>query len=321
MADLVLKVMSRRLRFIPDGGALVEVTCRTLQGRFLLKPTPDLRSVIFGILGRAQRLYPVDVHAFVFLSNHYHLLLSVKDARRLAQFMNYLNSNLAREAGRLHGWEGRFWSRRYQAIVVSEQEAAQVDRLRYLLSHGCKEGLVARPQDWPGAHCARSLIGEDRPEGLWFDRTREYSARARGERCSRLQYATRVRLRLEFLPCWSHLSRSGYEERIRKLLAQIEEESSVRLQVEGARPAGVARVLSQNPHARPHRLKKVQAPAFHAATKAARRELLDGYRWFVDAYRRAAEKLRRGERGVAFPAGCFPPRLPFVEWTSGLKPG
>ena len=94
----VLRCMARRLRFIPEGGALVEVTCRTVQGRFLLKPTNELRSIVIGVLARAQKLYPVELHAFVFLSNHYHLLLSVDNALRLARFMNYLNSNLAREA-------------------------------------------------------------------------------------------------------------------------------------------------------------------------------------------------------------------------------
>ena len=89
--------MARRLRFIPEGGALVEVTCRTIQGRFLLKPTAELKPLILGVLGRAQRLYPLEIHAFVFLSNHYHLLLNVETALQLAQFMNYFNSNLARE--------------------------------------------------------------------------------------------------------------------------------------------------------------------------------------------------------------------------------
>ena len=109
--------MSKRLRFIPEGGALVEVTCRTIQGRFLLKPSEELRPIVIGVLARAQKLYPIQLHAFVFLSNHYHLLLSAQNAHQLVRFMNYLNSNLAREAGRVHGWREKFWGRRYQAIV------------------------------------------------------------------------------------------------------------------------------------------------------------------------------------------------------------
>ena len=62
--------MGRKLRYIPDGGALVEVTCRTLHGRLLLRPSPELNDIAAGILGRAQRLYPVDLVAFVPVSNH-----------------------------------------------------------------------------------------------------------------------------------------------------------------------------------------------------------------------------------------------------------
>jgi len=140
--------MPRRLRFVPPG-SLVEVTCRTVQGRLLLRPSPILRDLTLGVLARAARLYPVEIHAFAFLSNHYHLLMTVPDAERLARFMNYLNSNLAREAGRLIRWREKFWGRRYQAILVSDEDAAQIERLRYVLSHGAKEGLVASPLDWP----------------------------------------------------------------------------------------------------------------------------------------------------------------------------
>jgi hypothetical protein len=63
--------MSRHLRFVPDGGALVEVTCRTIQGRLLLRPSQQLNDIILGVLGRAQERYPVDIVIFSFLSSHY----------------------------------------------------------------------------------------------------------------------------------------------------------------------------------------------------------------------------------------------------------
>ena len=76
--------MSRHLRFIPAGGALVEVTCRTLQGRLLLCPSPQLNDIILGVLGRAQREYPLEIVAYVVASNHYHLLLRVDHAKQLS---------------------------------------------------------------------------------------------------------------------------------------------------------------------------------------------------------------------------------------------
>ena len=140
--------MSRRLRFLPPNG-LVEVTSRTLQGRFLLQPTPAVADLCRGVLARAVRLHPVEVHAFAFLGNHYHLLLSVPNAQRLSAFMNYLNSNLAREVGRAVRWRERFWGRRYQAIPVSEEESAQVERITrwvslFAVNSGTHDGAGAR---------------------------------------------------------------------------------------------------------------------------------------------------------------------------------
>jgi hypothetical protein len=70
----------------------------------------------------------------------------------------YVNSILAREAGRLYGWKEKFWGRRYKAIVVNNEEEAQIDRLEYILSNSVKEGLVERPQDWPGAHRQEAFL-------------------------------------------------------------------------------------------------------------------------------------------------------------------
>src|SRR5215217_8598201 len=82
--------MARLLRFIPDNASLVEVTTRTIQSRLLLTPTPQLNRIIIGALARAGRRYKVGVVAFAFLSNHFHLLVRVKDVEQLAPCMAIL---------------------------------------------------------------------------------------------------------------------------------------------------------------------------------------------------------------------------------------
>jgi hypothetical protein len=74
--------MPRPLRFIPEH-SLVEITTRTLQGRLLLKPSPELTDIILGIIGKAQALYGMTIHAFVFMSTHAHFLLSPASAGQL----------------------------------------------------------------------------------------------------------------------------------------------------------------------------------------------------------------------------------------------
>jgi putative transposase len=291
---------------------LVEVTCRTLQGRMLLCPSAKLNEIVIGILGRASRLYPIRLIAFAFLSNHYHLLLEVHDALQLSSFMRYVNSNLAREAGRLANWREKFWSRRYEAILVSGEERAQVERLKYLLAQGCKEGLVARPQDWPGVHAVGALLGEETLEGFWFDRTQEYAANHRGQAFERLQYATPERLELAPLPTWKHLRPEIYRQRVAELVADIVAEAAADREASGRAPLGPLGVQAQNPHDRPARMKKSPAPFCHAASRWARKALRDAYSEFFGEFRDAAERWKLGDRGACFPVGSFPPGLPFV---------
>jgi REP-associated tyrosine transposase len=79
--------VSRRLRYIPEEETLVEVTCRTVHGRYLLRPSLLLNAIIIGVLARAVRRYGVRCCAFAFLSGHYHLLLVVDNAGQLARAM------------------------------------------------------------------------------------------------------------------------------------------------------------------------------------------------------------------------------------------
>ena len=180
------------------------------------------------------------------------------------------------------------------------------------LSHGCKEDLVERPRDWPGVHAVRALLEDEVLEGLWFDRTQEYLARRRGKDFDYLEYATREVLELDPLPCWKDLSVEQRRARIAALAADIEAEAAARRKRTGVRPLGPAAVLAQNPLRQPAQTKKSPAPALHAASQAARREFREAYARFVAAYRDAAEKLRAGVRNAVFPAGSFPPALPFV---------
>jgi len=302
--------MPRRLRFIPPV-SLVEVTCRTVQGRLLLRPSRTLRDLTLGVLARAARLYPVEIHAFAFLSNHFHLLVTVDSAQRLASFMNYLNSNLAREAGRLVRWREKFWGRRYQAILVSTEDEAQIERLRYILAHGAKEGLVRSPLDWPGAHCARALLHGTPLTGRWIDRARESAALRKRRPGDPPSFVTLEELHLAPLPCWKGLSEYQLLSRVRELIEDIEREGRSREQRASQPPLGRELVLRQDPRHEPNRLKKGPAPIAHAASRAARDALLGAYRSFVAAYRQAAERLRSGALDALFPAGAFPPALPF----------
>lgn len=288
---------------------MVEVTCRTVQGRLLLRPSPQLNEIALGVLGRAQARYGMAVHGFVMLSNHLHLLLSPETPQQLALFMAFVEANLAKEVGRLHDWKGPFWGRRYQMIIVSGEEEAQVARLHYLLRHGVKEHLVARPQDWSGPHGVTALLEDSRLTGTWVDRTLEHRLRRRGGEVDLRACRSTETFVLSPLPCWADLPSVSRRERIAELVAEVEIEGR-NLVRERGEPLGSDRVQRQHPHQRPQRSKRSPAPLVHAACQAVRLGLVDAYRTFSTAFHAAAERLRSGDRLVLFPDRAFPPPLP-----------
>ena len=154
--------MSRTPRFIPSSstGALVEVTYRTIQGRFLLRPERVLNEIVIGVLARAQSFCDAELIGIVVLSNHIHLLLSVPNQWHLSTLMQYFGGNAAREVNRLQDWRDSLWERRYTGIYVTEEPTAQIERLsRSHLVGGSKCDAITRrrrnlstsPRDLQGA--------------------------------------------------------------------------------------------------------------------------------------------------------------------------
>jgi hypothetical protein len=285
-----------------------------------LRPSPALNEIILGVLGWAQAATGIVIHAFVFLSNHYHLLCSPRDAEQLSRFECLFNSRLAREVGRLHEWREKVWGRRFLPIRVSDEPAAQIGRLAYLLSHGCKEGFVLTPRDWPGVQCVAALLEGKPLHGTLFNRSLEYEANRQGLELGVRDFSTTETVVLTPLPCWQHLSHEEIVKRLEEKIAGIEAEAERRQQETGRPPLGADRVRRQHPHEMPRRSKRSPAPLVHAATKAVRRALVEMYRAFVAAYRRAAERLRSGDLAAEFPAGSFPPPRPFARVTPLFAP-
>jgi hypothetical protein len=163
--------------------------------------------------------------------------------------------------------------------------------------------LVEKAREWPGVHAVRALLDEGPLEGLWFDRTQEYSARRRGEEHERNRFATPEAVTLSPLPCWEHLSPESRKERVAEFVREIEEEAAAQRKATGKTVLGRAAILKQHPHERPNRPKKSYAPLVHAASRKVRLALYEGYRAFVAAYREAAEKLKAGHRCQPLRAG------------------
>ncbi len=313
--------MSRELRHVREGGTMTELTTRTIQGRYLLRPSKDLNEIVLGVVGRAQRLYKVELFGVSVLSNHYHMLAWAKNSDQISDFMEFVNGNLSGEVGRLVDWPGTMFPERYRSIAVSDERRAQEERLRYLLSQGVKENLVERPEQWPGVNSVKALCYGTEFFGYWYDRTQESAANRRGEKFKKRKYAIKETVTLSPLPCWKGESEKEVRARVRKMVKEITEEEAAKRKVKKLRVVGVKAIKSRDPHTRPENLKSSPAPDFHAVDPDVLLDMRKEYRDFAKQYNRRSVSLR-GEAHNAwkFPGDCFPPPLPFVPFELGCKP-
>lgn len=296
---------------LDDPGGLVEISSRVQHGRFLMRPSKEVNDRILGVLGRAQAMYGVVLHGFIFLSNHFHILATVSSAEQMALFTGFLKANLAKELGPLVDWRETFWGKRYHSASVKLTEHDQVSRFLYILENSCKEGLVASPLDWPGVTSAVALYsGEMTMTGTWYDRTAQYRAGRRGEH--ELCRSTET-VQLTPLPFLQEQSVEEQREFIVNAVHAIERKTAQMHRDNGTKPLGARAILRRKPHDKPKAFKASPAPIFHAANPEDFWAMYNARKAKVAAYRDAAGRLKRGETDVRFPEGCFPPRLPFVK--------
>lgn len=296
---------------------LLECTCRIVQGRRLLRPSPYVNTIILGILGRALTLTPgVRIVDLSFPSSHYHIELLAEDEKALARFFNIVNSQLATRVGaQIHQWNSKTWSRRYRSIPILD-EKKMVERVRYIYSQGLHHDLVDDPLDFPGVHSLRARLFGEPLFGKWFDGTAYGRAKRRkgGEHVKRDDFWIRYDIELAPLPCWAHLSEAEYRDQVQSLCVDIVLEHQARWKLEGTRPIGAEAMLAADPTSRPSKAPKTSpAPLCHASTKATRKAYGERVRAHRSEYDPASLAFREGELEVEFPSWSFRPLGPYVR--------
>lgn len=294
-----------------------EISTRTEQGRMLLRPSDRANELILGCIGRAQERHDVRIHAFVFMSNHYHMLTSADDAKQLSSFIGYVNGNITRELNRLTGWHGPMWRRRFRAIPVNCDDVTQRARLRYLLAHGIKEGLVDCARDWPGATSLPWMLDGQKVTGVWVDRTAMALDRKRGIVRDESSYERVIPLKFTPMPCFAGMADDDWRAEVAAIVAEIEAEyACIREEAERLLPGagavmGAAKVRAQDPMRVVGPPSKRRTPIVHASDSMVRTIWLAWTREMRRWYQEAATAFREGDCSVVFPPGVFRPQGPF----------
>ena len=293
-----------------DSSAYWFITARCFQARKLMTPRDAaVREVCGGVLARSLRKYGVQVYAYAFMSNHFHLVIGGRGLA-IADFVRHLLCNLSRKLGPLcrPRWWGKFWERRASVTPILDDGALE-DRVKYVLSHGVKEGLVRHARDWEGLHCAQQLVDGLSRRFSWFNWTRRWLAKHRkgfkeGAVAGRYatEWAEAVELQLTPLPAHSTWTKARRATWVR---AVLEAHHAQRKQ----RPVlGMERV-KQEASSRPKWRKLGSRPLCHASSAETWLAWVREYRAFFRHFRLAADSWLRGATDAVFPRVCFKPHV------------
>jgi putative transposase len=286
------------------------ITNRTEHEMLLLLPTERITEIVQCWFARALCRFGqgLEVYAFIFLSNHFHLL--VNDTKgTLAAFMWYFQGNVAKAVNKELGRTGRFWSREYDDVIV-DGDAALIDRYAYTIGNAVKAGLVDKSEEWLGWSSLKVALLDGRYCFKMLNRTKLHNATRRGQKVDVSKFIEKWEFKLTPPPFLEGKSKSEKNLFIEELKKSAE--TLYRSMRNNKPPLGVKHILKQRPTDRPQRSAFSPRIKVFCVEEKQRNERLEGYRNFVggyreifDGFRKAASKRRRPT--VEWPMGSYPP--------------
>jgi putative transposase len=105
------------------------------------------RRLLLDLLGQHAKAQGVEIHAYVLMDNHLHLLVTPRRDRALPLMMQSVGRTYVRAFNQRHGRTGTLWEGRYRSTLI------QTDRyllacMAYIDLNPVRAGLVLQPQDY-----------------------------------------------------------------------------------------------------------------------------------------------------------------------------
>jgi len=253
-----------------------------------LLPDPTVRQIFEYLLAMLAKQYGIAVHAYVVMSNHYHLVVTDTEGR-VPDFQRDLNSLLARAVNRHRGRREAFWTRESYSGVKLLEDQDVISKMAYTLANPVKARLVDRATEWEGATSADMVFEQPR-------------VIARPEKFFRESMPETVELVLTRPECFEDLSDAELLELIRADVARREVEHA-----EKGKAIGMSRVRAQGWKASPETVapRRQLNPTVAGRNKWARIQALQQAKEWLMAYYDALAQFVAGERGVEFPPGTW----------------
>jgi REP-associated tyrosine transposase len=103
---------------------------------------------LLALMRKASCRDGVDVHAFVLMTTHFHLLVTPQHEWSLARFMQCIDGEYAQYFNRRHGRIGTLWNERYRGIHIRDEQY-WLTCLRYIEQNPVRAKIVLKPEVYP----------------------------------------------------------------------------------------------------------------------------------------------------------------------------
>ena len=108
------------------------------------------------LLTEQSKKFQVAVHAYVLMTNHFHLLATPDTVDGLPLMMQSVGRSYVRYFNHRHGRTGTLWEGRYRSTIV-QSERYLLACMAYIDLNPVRAGMVAQPADYPWSSHAHSL--------------------------------------------------------------------------------------------------------------------------------------------------------------------
>lgn len=102
--------------------------------------------------------YDCKIHAYAFLHNQVHLLITQQASHGIAQLFQSLGRRYVRYFNDLHGRSGTLWEGRYKSCLV-QPEQYLMSCYRYIDLHPVRNGMVKNPEEYNWSSAAAYIRG------------------------------------------------------------------------------------------------------------------------------------------------------------------
>jgi putative transposase len=121
------------------------------------------RLLFLKYLGEARARRQCDIHAFVLMTNHVHLLATPRVERGLSKMMQDVGRKYVRYINRSRERTGGLYEGRFKSSLV-QTESYFLNCMRYIERNPVRAGMVAHPAQYAWSSFGQNVTGE--PTGL-----------------------------------------------------------------------------------------------------------------------------------------------------------